>query len=770
MKKLTALALALIMVLSGAVTVFAGNPVYNPEHMDDDNFNIHHGILADETFVLGDANGDGETNAKDSAILKGYIAGVEGYEVNAQAADLSADGDCNARDSYIIKMCLAGADSFESHENGQQIYSLTIGGNSIEEYSIVLPADTSYDDNIYFAAELLFEYIKKATDVGLTIEIGTQSREHAIYFYDVDKKSELGQELGCEGYKYEVTDGDLHIYGTDRGNMYASYEIIEDYLGFGFVNIYWTFSYKKRAVDLEEGLSRTFVPGYRFRWTKTTFNHNAGYREQLSLPRGMNGLQGYNPAVEKVPITYLGNYVGPVYRSIHSFNHYHQMATGTMPDESFGTIGERYYAKLQSGEVVDETTWEPCATSDDQYNLLFTGLLETMEMVLEGGNYPFSYEDGQHFFSFSPCDNVLWCQCRNCRAAAKKTSYVDIYFELVNRGARDIQAYYPGIKLYTLMYEKKAPVATVPDGNLIIVLGGLSCGNHALGSEECAGNGLYNMSNKEYGDFVDTMYALCQQTGAELWQWCYPETNNWWIYDIPNIYNIYYDFVWLYEHGITGMIYEGHNYTPGYTFEAMKAYLMSQVLFDPSLTFEEYDQHIKNYMYMVYGEGWEYIYEFMLLYEKAGDMAGKELGSTESYCFVGAYNRAFDFVSFEYIAENYEYMRGLILSAIEEFDSDKTAGGEVRTEKLYQLLCTFELLGLGATYVDDYKNGTEEQRATYEERYRWAYDYYADSGMRYYVWKYSGMNMPETFNLDSNPFIQFTAASVRPEITKALQG
>ena len=69
MKKLTALALALIMVLSGAVTVFAGNPVYNPEHMDDDNFNIHHGILADETFVLGDANGDGETNAKDSAIL-----------------------------------------------------------------------------------------------------------------------------------------------------------------------------------------------------------------------------------------------------------------------------------------------------------------------------------------------------------------------------------------------------------------------------------------------------------------------------------------------------------------------------------------------------------------------------------------------------------------------------------------------------------------------------------------------------------------------------
>lgn len=771
MKKLTAVVLALLMLFSGAVTVFAAAPLYDPLPMDEDNYDVTQDILADKTFVLGDANGDTSVDGKDALAVKANVAGLDGYTVDKNASDIDADGDCSAKDSYSLKLLLSGAKTPEDFENGYQIYNLTIGGNSIADYTIVIPEDTSYDQNLYFATEIFYEYVKKVSGHDLSIERGEKSGDHAVFFHDVDKDSELGETLGVEGYRYEVKDGDLHIYGTTRGNMYAVYEILEDYFGFGFVNIYWTFSYKKRAVDLEEGLSRTFVPGYRFRWAKTTFNYNEGFRDRLALPRAMNGLQGYNPDVEKVPITYLGNFVGPVYRTIHSFHYYHQMASGTMPDESFGTLLDRYYAKQKSAELPDETTWEPCATSEAEYKLLFTGLLETMEMIIDGSHYPFDPEDGQHFFSFSPCDNTLWCTCRNCRKAADQTSYTDIYLELKNRGARDIQAYYPGVKLYSLMYEKEAPVATIPDGNLILVLGGTSCQNHALGAEEeCAGNGLYNMSNKDYEEFVNTMYALCQQTGAELWVWYYPETNNWWIYDIPNVYNIYYDFVWLFEHGITGAVFEGHNYTPGYTFENMKAYLVSQVLYDPSLTLEEYDQHIRNYMYMIYGEGWEHIYEFMKMYEEAGDLAGKELGSTESYCFVGAYNRAFDFVSFEYIAENYEYMRSLIVAALDEFDAEKNPKGAGRTEKLYQLLCTFDLLGLGATYVDSYKNGTDEQRATYEERYRWLYDYYIESGMRYYCWNYSGMAAPETFNLDSNPFIQFTAASVRPEITKALQG
>ena len=59
---------------------------------------------------------------------------------------------------------------------------------------------------------------------------------------------------------------------------------------------------------------------------------------------------------------------------------------------------------------------------------------------------------------------------------------------------------------------------------------------------------------------------MCQQTGAEIWLWYYPETHYWYMFDLPNIYNVYYDIKWLNEHGVTGFFYEGSG-GAGYWFE-----------------------------------------------------------------------------------------------------------------------------------------------------------------------------------------------------------
>ncbi len=770
MKKILSISLLLFLLLSTAFPSFGADYVYDPVPRDEDNYDIDHGIYADKSFTLGDVNGDAEQNGKDALAIKAAVAGLEGYGLTEGAADFNADGTVDAKDSYLMKTCLAGTNGFSDFENGKQVYKLTVAGRNISEFAIVIPEDTSYDDNLYLAAELLYEYIKDANGADLAIKRARGDGEGAVFLYRVDKASPFGKELGSEGYKYEVRNGDLYIYGTDRGNMYAVYEILEDYLGYGFVNDHWTFSNKKRTVDLEEGLERTFVPGFRFRYSKSSINKNDGYRYRMALPCGVNGIQGYNPAGDSVPITYLGNFVGPLYINIHSLQSYHQMATGKMPDESFGTLCDRYMAKYGSGEFKDETKWEPCATNDQVYDLLFTGLLETLDMVLNGANYPFSYEDGTNCISFSPCDNRNWCTCRYCAKAAREKTYIGVYLELGNRAARDIQDYYPGVKIYNWVYTDYLPTNVLPDSNLIVVLAGFNCANHHLGSGECVGDTFFGTNNFDFEAVIEGWHEMCTETGAEMWLWYYPESQGWWIYDIPNLYNIYYDVTWLYEHGVTGFFYEGNGYCPGYTFEHLKAYMAMKISYDPRMSFEEYDQLIKDYLFMTYGEGWEYIYEFLQMYTEAGDLAGYELGGTEPYCFIGNYNRAFDFVNFEYIAENYEYMRGLILSAIEEFDSEKNPAGTSRTEKLYRLLCVFELLGLGATYVDSYVNADEGSRAVYEERYAWVYEYYDESGMRFFVWRFSGENMPETFNLDTNPFLQFTSASVRPEITEALKG
>ena len=174
---------------------------------------------------------------------------------------------------------------------------------------------------------------------------------------------------------------------------------------------------------------------------------------------------------------------------------------------------------------------------------------------------------------------------------------------------------------------------------------------------------------------------------------------------------------------------------------------------------------------MVYGDGWENRWEFLQMYVEAGDMVGYEGGSDEAYCFIGGYNKAFDCVSFEYIRDNYEYMRGLIIAAIDEFGAPE---GDTltpyRMDRLYRFLCVFDLLGLGATYVDSYVNGDEQSRAKYAERYEDVYTYYRDSGMNYQTGTITGEFMPQTMNLDSNPFIQFTAPSMRSHITEMLKG
>jgi len=768
MKKLISFFICVLVVFSTLVsTVGAG---YTPIEMDEDNFDLVHGIIEDETYTLGDVDSSGSVDAIDSLTLRIAIAGSanDDFSCVTDAADFDADGKLTALDSYNLRSCIAGRFDLSSFEGDHQLYRLTIGGNDISEFSIVVESDCRYDENEYMAAELLQEHIDAACGFEPQIVKGESITEHAIYIYDVDKTSELGIELGNEGYKYEVVDGDLHIYGTDRGNMYAAYEIIEDYIGFGFIENYYMFLYRQRYVDIEEGLSVTFVPGYRFRQSKTIFNSNEGYRTTFHLPRGINAAISFDFKNAKIPASYYGNYVGSVYIDIHSMNHYYQMATGTMPDESYGDLEARYYAKYLSGVVLDETSWQPCATSETEYQTMFQGFVEYADFMMTAMDIPVLYEDGTNCLSWSLCDSMLWCTCRNCAKSARQSNYVDVYLRLKNRGAQDIQEYYPGTKIYTLMYDKECPIDVVPDEHLILVLAGTACQNHPLGTDEyCPGNGLYGMTSDEYEKFIDNMISICSQSGAEIWIWYYPETNNWWLYDIPNIYTIYHDVKWLYEHGVTGFYYEGHTYTPGYTFEHMKAYMFSQIAFDPTMSIERYEELMKDYMYMVYGHAWENMWEFMQMYEEAGDMAGYEQGSTDPYCFVGAYNRAFDFVSYEYIQENYEYMRSLIIAAIDGYDPPEGAfHNSMRIEKLYKLLCVFDLLGLGATYMDSYVNGDEESRAVYEERYEWVYNYYKDSGMRDYVFNKSGFGMPTTLNLDSNPFTQFTPASAREHINE----
>ncbi|MBR6676791.1 MAG: DUF4838 domain-containing protein [Clostridia bacterium] len=766
MKKIVSLVLCAVMLISTLATT-VGAAQYNPEELDEDNLSLTQTIMKDETFSLGDVNSDGSFNAADSLTLKLDLSGAAANQVLFEAADFDADGKLTAMDSYSMKTCLAGKKSLADFGGDKQLYNFTIGGVSISDFSIVIPEDASYDSNLYFATELIYEYVKYATGYALPIERGTASGANAIYVNSVADESELGQELGHEGYKYEVKDGSLYIYGTHRGCMYAAYEIIEEYLGFNFLIGTHTFSYKQRSVDIEEGTEKTFVPPFRFRHTKSTFP--SGNREAGYLARRLNGTQSYAYKNEKRSVEYYGDFVGPVFNNIHSYAYYWQMGTGII-DVYEDSTEDEYFARLQTGEVKSETEWEPCATSEKDYNTLFTGFLYTIRMI-EARGYPIKYQDKTNCYSFSINDNANWCTCRKCNAEIKKKTGTGLYLELANKGARDIQAYYPGLDVLSWTYTREMPIDVLPDEHLVVVLAGFNCANHYLGSDECERGTFFGFPNSDFEERIDQWDDLCEQTGAEIWLWYYPESHYFWFVDIPNFYTIFYDIKWCFEHGVDGFFYEGSG-GKGYLFENVKAYLASKVMFDPSMTLEEYEEALKSYLYSCYGRGWENIYQLIQMYEEAGNAVGFEGGNqNSSYCYIGNYDRAYDLVSVVYMNENYETMRNLILAAIEEHDESLTTNSGYTTTKLNNLFYAFEILGLGATYLDHYVNGTEEQRAEYKKRADSFLEYYLNTGMTVSSYTEYHAKVPEVFDLDAgNPAYYFFPGGSRRSVVIELLG
>ena len=54
----------------------------------------------DESFTLGDVNGDGKVNAVDLLSLKAHVAGIDGYTVITDAADINTDAKLSSKDAF----------------------------------------------------------------------------------------------------------------------------------------------------------------------------------------------------------------------------------------------------------------------------------------------------------------------------------------------------------------------------------------------------------------------------------------------------------------------------------------------------------------------------------------------------------------------------------------------------------------------------------------------------------------------------------------------
>ena len=757
MKRLISIFLALLM-LAGTLSIgtFAAQEFVN-----------------DETFTIGNADdsADGKVNGQDAYMIKSYLAG-KSYALDSiclDAADFNADGTVNATDAYYLRCMLAGKMNASDFENGKQIYRLTVAKNDISEYSIVVPEGYTDEKNAYYSAEILQHYISVATGIDLPILNDGAVPEKAIVIHDVDRHSELGEELGSEGYIYEVTGGVLNIYGTYRGNMYAVYEILESYLGFRFYDHFYVFLYKHRTVDIPEGTSVELLPEIKFRFCRQNVAYGG---TNYYFPMRQNGSQIIGYDEERYGWKY-----GPNGYNAHSYAYYWKYGTGIMPpDDGTMTLEERYVAKYESGEFKDYLTWQPCASNDTVYNTLFTGMLDHLARMENWGKDCYAFttiakhlvEEGEKSVSFSINDNENYCTCRFCNLTAngKKNSktgewttlpegYSGLYVKLANRAARDIQEFYPGMRVHTILYNHAIPSTVKPDKNLIVFYCGQGCNNHYINSGECTGLGqLGKESNNFTAESLKAWGALCAETGAEMWYWYYGVTYYFYLVSLPCVFNIYYDYKFLFEEcNVKGIYYEGLN-NLCYNFENLKAYMSVKMDWEPHMTYEQYIEYMKEFLYMYYGPGYEKVYEFIEMENTAGDECGT--------CFVSNFDRPGDMYSYAYIDEHYEYMRQLLSDAIDMCESLDRVKRDMYVRRLEILRICFDFLGLSSSYDRMYTNGDEASRALYEERYTYMYNGIIEYNIQVFL-DPNQYDLPDTIDFTVNPMVQIYGFGSRRE-------
>ena len=160
-------------------------------------------------------------------------------------------------------------------------------------------------------------------------------------------------------------------------------------------------------------------------------------------------------------------------------------------------------------------------------------------------------------------------------------------------------------------------------------------------------------------------------------------------------------------------------------------------MWNPEMTFEEWEDILLEYLYMNYGEGYNELWEYIQMQTEAGDQCGT--------CFVNNFDRPGDMYSYEYLAENYEYMRGLLLTAYDKALTDDQRG------RIETLIVCCDFMGLSSVHTDWYLNG--ENVELYKTRYTWMYNYITDHNMR--VFSSDVYSKPATIDFEINPMIQF---------------
>ncbi len=286
-------------------------------------------------------------------------------------------------------------------------------------------------------------------------------------------------------------------------------------------------------------------------------------------------------------------------------------------------------------------------------------------------------------------DTERSCTCANCQAVYRADGgRAATLMHLMNRLAEAAdKAGYPDVEIWTYAYEYSIrPVKFQLDPQVVIYFAPIECcACHAYNDPTCDTN--VNICN-----WLEGWDAVAEK----IYTWDYSTNFYYSQSPMPLTKTFRENKNWFYEHGIRGEFNNAVDSRIG-EFDALKAYLLAELQWNPTMDEETYRGKIASFLNAYYGPGGKYINQYITLTEELCDT------NHFAYSVPPSSIIASDVV----LAHNDEIQA--MWDAAEALCENDTQLKRIRISRM-----SWTYMYLDALYRTTYANGTDAQRAEYQ--------------------------------------------------------
>ena len=565
---------------------------------------------------------------------------------------------------------------------GYRIGKITIAGADLSEYVIVNPEPDNV--NMTYTAEELQRYLSDAC--GISPEIVTEADDDAYAITFV--RDEDGSEYGDENFLIKSHDHGITITGGKfRGCMYGMHTFLEEYIGIRFY-------YKFGTTPVNGDYSQAYI--YEADEITIAADEIDYYGEASIVSRcGYSDYPYFSPALK---------YNGPMYNrgQQSTYNDYlygtygvagnvtHGLYTIYFPGQEFGEWDPNY----QPGT-------NPCFTNEDLFDELFSRVVADLDhRVNDLGEEPMK-ERSMCCIDIAQLDTSSFCMCTDCMAVYREEGAVS--GAIIRHANKMVEALadtpYSDVYVGCFAYygTTKPPKVTKPNDKVIVNYcfymsddgKNKVCANHSFGDPDCESNNKFTELYDQWCEISNNMYI-----------WYYPTVAYYFANTTQDIFKMYGDIKYLADRGTYGIMALQDNMDSSRIY-FMKWYLIQRLMWDADMTYDEYVGHIKEFLYLNYGDGYELVYDYLLLMDRIGDGDGS--------CWAGIFSPPMEKMNFTMLKQQKELL-------LELHEEARRLAADTYQEEMIDALFMFTRYHIAiATHTDMWVNGNDDSRAWYKE-------------------------------------------------------